>query len=54
MHHAARLAQPDDKLEFPDQMVFDLDPSGDEFGAVKATARALAELLGRLELTTDL
>ena len=39
-----------DKLEFPDQMMFDLDPSGDEFGAVKATARSLAELLGRLEL----
>jgi bifunctional non-homologous end joining protein LigD len=39
-----------DKLEFPDQMAFDLDPSGDEFGAVKAIARSLEELLGRLGL----
>lgn len=39
-----------DKLDFPDQMVFDLDPSGDDFAPVKATAQALREQLEKLEL----
>lgn len=39
-----------DKLELPDQMVFDLDPAGDTFALVKATAQALKQLLDRLEL----
>ena len=39
-----------DKLACPDQMVFDLDPSGDSFGPVKATAQSLKELLERLGL----
>jgi bifunctional non-homologous end joining protein LigD len=39
-----------DKITRPDQMVFDLDPSGDSFGPVKATAQAFKELLDRLGL----
>ena len=39
-----------DKLNVPDQMVFDLDPSGDSFEPVKATARSLKELLDQLGL----
>ncbi len=38
-------------LEHPDMLVFDLDPSeGVEFEFTKATARALRDLLGRLDL----
>jgi bifunctional non-homologous end joining protein LigD len=40
-----------DMLDRPDQMVFDLDPSGDDFEAVKTTARSLQELLARLGLS---
>jgi DNA ligase D-like protein (predicted 3'-phosphoesterase) len=39
-----------DQLACPDQMVFDLDPSGDSFGTVQATARSLKALLDRLGL----
>jgi bifunctional non-homologous end joining protein LigD len=39
-----------DKLDRPDQMVFDLDPSGDSFEPVKATAQSLKELLDQLGL----
>jgi bifunctional non-homologous end joining protein LigD len=39
-----------DKLACPDQMVFDLDPSVDSFGPVKATAQSLKELLDWLGL----
>lgn len=39
-----------DQLACPDQMVFDLDPSGASFAPVKATARSLKELLDRLGL----
>jgi bifunctional non-homologous end joining protein LigD len=39
-----------DKVDYPDQMVFDLDPSSKDFEAVKATAQAIQELLGRLDL----
>jgi bifunctional non-homologous end joining protein LigD len=39
-----------DKLACPDQMVFDLDPSGDTFGPVKTTAQSLKRLLDRLGL----
>lgn len=39
-----------DKLHYPDQMVFDLDPSREDFDAVKATARSIGELLNKLEL----
>jgi bifunctional non-homologous end joining protein LigD len=39
-----------DKLHHPDQMVFDLDPSGDDFGLVKSTAQDLSALLDELGL----
>jgi bifunctional non-homologous end joining protein LigD len=39
-----------EKLNYPDQMVFDLDPSRDDFDAVKKTARSIGELLGKLDL----
>jgi bifunctional non-homologous end joining protein LigD len=37
-----------DKLEYPDQMLFDLDPSDERFEPVKATAQALKDLLDQL------
>jgi len=39
-----------DKLHYPDQMVFDLDPSGDDFGLVQSTAQDLSRLLDVLGL----
>jgi bifunctional non-homologous end joining protein LigD len=39
-----------DQVHYPDQMVFDLDPSDNDFERVKATAQALKELLDQLEL----
>jgi bifunctional non-homologous end joining protein LigD len=39
-----------DKLDVPDQMVFDLDPQGSEFEPVRSTARAFKKLLDDLEL----
>lgn len=39
-----------DKLDVPDQMVFDLDPQGDDFEPVRSTARAFKKLLDDLEL----
>jgi bifunctional non-homologous end joining protein LigD len=39
-----------DKLEVPDQMVFDLDPQGDDFDLVRSTALDFKQLLGELEL----
>jgi bifunctional non-homologous end joining protein LigD len=38
------------KLRYPDQMVFDLDPSGENFDAVRAAAQSFRELLDKLEL----
>ena len=40
-----------DKLDRPDQMVFDLDPSDEDFGAIREAALALAELLRGYGLT---
>lgn len=37
-----------DRLEEPDQIVFDLDPSTSDFAAVRATARACADVLDDL------
>ena len=34
-----------DRLERPDRLIFDLDPSKDDFAEVRATARALGDLL---------
>ncbi|HMN99031.1 MAG TPA: hypothetical protein PKD59_06415 [Miltoncostaeaceae bacterium] len=39
-----------DRLERPDRLIFDLDPSTDDFGLVKDTARALGDLLRDLGL----
>ncbi|SOJ52714.1 Multifunctional non-homologous end joining DNA repair protein LigD [Mycobacterium simulans] len=41
-----------DRLDHPDRLVFDLDPSDGNFGTVRATARALADMLDDLGLTT--
>jgi bifunctional non-homologous end joining protein LigD len=39
-----------DKLDIPDQLVFDLDPQGDDFEVVRSTALDLRQLLDELEL----
>jgi bifunctional non-homologous end joining protein LigD len=39
-----------DKLDYPDQMIFDLDPSGDDFGMVRQTAVSLRKLLKQVGL----
>src|SRR5215208_21432 len=39
-----------DKLDIPDQLVFDLDPQGDEFDLVRTTALAFKQLLDELDL----
>src|SRR4051812_16676948 len=39
-----------DKRDRPDRIVFDLDPTGDDFGAVREGALALADLLRELAL----
>jgi bifunctional non-homologous end joining protein LigD len=39
-----------DKLEVPDQMIFDLDPQGDDFELVKSAARDFKQLLDELQL----
>jgi bifunctional non-homologous end joining protein LigD len=39
-----------DKLEAPDQMVFDLDPQGNDFELVRSTAFSFQQLLDQLEL----
>jgi bifunctional non-homologous end joining protein LigD len=41
-----------DRLATPDRIVFDLDPSGPDFGVVRATAHAVADLLQGLGLAT--
>ena len=40
-----------DKLHFPDRLIFDLDPSGKDFGDVRFIALALKELLDHVGLT---
>jgi bifunctional non-homologous end joining protein LigD len=39
-----------DKLDVPDQMIFDLDPQGDDFELVKSAARDFKQLLDQLHL----
>ena len=39
-----------DKLDVPDQMVFDLDPQGNDFELVRSTAWSFKHLLDELEL----
>ncbi|MGW2560860.1 non-homologous end-joining DNA ligase [Streptomyces sp. NPDC001514] len=43
-----------DRPDRPDRMVFDLDPSEDDFERVREAARHLGELLGELELPSVL
>jgi bifunctional non-homologous end joining protein LigD len=43
-----------DRLDEPDQVVFDLDPSANDFAEVRATARAIADVLDDLGLTSYL
>ncbi|MET9430585.1 non-homologous end-joining DNA ligase [Streptomyces sp. NPDC003036] len=40
-----------DRPRWPDRMVFDLDPAGDDFGAVRRAAHALRELLDAVGLS---
>ena len=42
------------RLDRPDRMVFDLDPAGDDFAAVREAALLLGELLDELELPSGL
>ena len=39
-----------DKVHHPDQLVFDLDPQGEDFEVVRSTARAFKQLLDELAL----
>jgi bifunctional non-homologous end joining protein LigD len=39
-----------DRLDHPDQLIVDLDPAGDDFGAARRAALALRSLLEELEL----
>jgi bifunctional non-homologous end joining protein LigD len=39
-----------DKLDVPDQLIFDLDPQGEDFEVVRSTARAFKQLLDELQL----
>jgi bifunctional non-homologous end joining protein LigD len=41
-----------DRPDHPDRMVFDLDPSDDDFGKVRKTARLLRRTLDELDLPT--
>lgn len=41
-----------DRLHTPDRIVFDLDPTADDFAVVKATARAVADVLEELGLVS--
>jgi bifunctional non-homologous end joining protein LigD len=43
-----------DRLDEPDMIVFDLDPTTTDFAPVRATARACADVLGDLGLTSYL
>lgn len=43
-----------DRITRPDRLVFDLDPPGDDFGAVREAARLLGELLDELNLPSAL
>ena len=42
------------QVDRPDRMVFDLDPAGDDFEAVREAARLLGELLDELKLPSAL
>ena len=40
-----------DRLDHPDQVIFDFDPSTDDFGQVRAAARACADVLSDIGLS---
>jgi bifunctional non-homologous end joining protein LigD len=42
-----------ERLDKPDRLVFDLDPTGTDFGPVRATARAVADVLDDLGLASS-
>ncbi|MFI8950231.1 non-homologous end-joining DNA ligase [Streptomyces sp. NPDC053750] len=42
------------RVDRPDRMVFDLDPAGDDFGAVRRAAALLGELLDELKMPSGL
>ncbi|MFF8971134.1 non-homologous end-joining DNA ligase [Streptomyces sp. NPDC014995] len=42
------------RIDRPDVMIFDLDPAGDDFGAVRRAARWLGELLDEVRLPSAL
>ena len=46
-HSCTRGCPGEDRLDAPDQVIFDLDPSGGDFAVVRATARAGADVLRR-------
>jgi bifunctional non-homologous end joining protein LigD len=41
-----------DRVDHPDRLIFDLDPSNDDFAMVRTAAKAIRELCEDLELTT--
>jgi bifunctional non-homologous end joining protein LigD len=41
-----------ERPQYPDQLIFDLDPSGDDFEPVRGIAQALREKLERMDLPT--
>jgi len=43
-----------DKLDYPDQLIVDLDPPGDDFGLARFAAKVLRELFDELRLKTFL
>jgi bifunctional non-homologous end joining protein LigD len=43
-----------DRMEFPDQMIFDLDPAEDDFEAVRSVAWTVREVLDELGLSSFL
>ncbi|MDQ1024926.1 bifunctional non-homologous end joining protein LigD [Streptomyces umbrinus] len=49
----SRVSQ-DGRVDHPDRLVFDLDPSGDDFEPVREAARLLGELLDEIRLPSAL
>ncbi|MER6152970.1 non-homologous end-joining DNA ligase [Streptomyces hirsutus] len=54
LHRWLSRAAPADRTGRPDRLVFDLDPSGYDFGTVREAARLLGELLDELNLPSAL
>lgn len=43
-----------DRLDYPDKLIFDLDPPSEDFEPVRFAARALHQILGEVELASSL